>query len=164
MDERTAGMIKATRAEVEASALEPEHKDVLQGMLDHAHKCANGTPDKVGAIGEAVAALIVRDARKEVRDHKRLKDEIAAHMAVCGKRTAPKNVREFAQRMAADYPLVVMIAAMLAIKGIGFRGDPVSTFDIVLGIYILVTLAVNIKLLSILFGVYLAFKGLYSFF
>lgn len=60
--------------------------------------------------------------------------------------------------------ILLMIAAMLAIKGFSFKGDPVSTFDVVLAIYLLITLAINIKALSILFGIYLVFKGLFSLF
>ncbi len=59
---------------------------------------------------------------------------------------------------------VLMIAILLGVKGLGFHGDPVSVFDIVLALYLLLTILVSIKLLSILFGIYLCFKGLYSLF
>ncbi len=60
--------------------------------------------------------------------------------------------------------IVLTVAGLLAFKGIGFRGDPVSVFDIFLGCYLaFATLIQNIGPLSILFGIYLGFKGFYSF-
>lgn len=58
---------------------------------------------------------------------------------------------------------VLTLAVGLAVKGVMFNKDPVSVFDVILGLYLALTLAFNIHLLSVLFGIYLAIKGLYSF-
>lgn len=60
--------------------------------------------------------------------------------------------------------VVISVAAMLLLKGIFFLSDPVSKFDVILGIYLAITLVANVKLLSILFAVYIGIKGIYSFF
>ncbi|MBR9692967.1 hypothetical protein GOV07_03495 [Candidatus Woesearchaeota archaeon] len=59
---------------------------------------------------------------------------------------------------------VLYIAIILTVKGLFFLKDPVSKFDVVIALYMLLTIVVNIKLLSILFAIYLGFKGLYSLF
>ena len=59
--------------------------------------------------------------------------------------------------------LVFVVAAALILKGIVFRGGPVSAFDIIIGLYLILTLATSWGLLNILFGIYLALKGIYSF-
>lgn len=59
---------------------------------------------------------------------------------------------------------ILTVAAMLMLKGLIFLSDPVSRFDIIIGFYLALTLVFNIKILSILFGLYIGFKGLYSMF
>jgi hypothetical protein len=58
---------------------------------------------------------------------------------------------------------VVIVAAALALKGFAFRGGPVSVLDVIIGLYLLLTLVTGWGLLNILFGIYLGLKGLYSF-
>jgi len=68
IDELVKQKIKAARSEVDRSELiAPDHKDSLQGLLDHAERCANGTPDKIAALADAFADLLVRTVRTEVR-------------------------------------------------------------------------------------------------
>ena len=64
-----------------------------------------------------------------------------------------------------DFPAraVLTVALLLAIKGLVFMKDPVSTFDVILAVYLGLTIMFNVTLLSILFGIYLVFKGFYSF-
>ncbi len=57
---------------------------------------------------------------------------------------------------------VVYVALALAAKGVIFWSDPVSRFDIVIAAYLAFTALLNLKLLSILLGVYLSIKALYS--
>ncbi len=57
---------------------------------------------------------------------------------------------------------VAYVALALAAKGAIFWSDPVSRFDIVIAAYLLLTALINIKLLSILAGIYLGIKALYS--
>jgi hypothetical protein len=60
--------------------------------------------------------------------------------------------------------LVIMVAACLVLKGLVFRGGPVSMLDIIIGLYLALTTLTGWPLLSILFGLYLLLKGAYSFF
>jgi|GEM_PF-2075542 len=57
---------------------------------------------------------------------------------------------------------VVYMALALVAKGVLFWSDPVSRFDIVIGAYLCFTILLNFKLLSILLGIYLGIKALYS--
>ncbi len=59
--------------------------------------------------------------------------------------------------------LVLVVAAALVLKGFMFRGGPVSALDVIIGLYLALTLVTGWGLLSVLFGAYLALKGLYSF-
>ncbi len=63
-----------------------------------------------------------------------------------------------------DWPArwVIYVALALAAKGGIFWSDPVSRFDIIIAVYLCFTILVNIKLLSILLGIYLGIKALYS--
>jgi hypothetical protein len=58
---------------------------------------------------------------------------------------------------------VFIVAAALVLKGFAFRGGPVSALDVIIGLYLLLTLATSWGLLNVLFGAYLGLKGLYSF-
>jgi hypothetical protein len=49
-------------------------------------------------------------------------------------------------------------------KGVIFLSDPVSKFDVIIAVYLLITLVFNVKLLSILLATYIGIKGIYSFF
>ena len=59
---------------------------------------------------------------------------------------------------------VLWIAVVLLLKGVIFISDPVSKFDIILAFYVALTIVYNVTPLSILFGLYIGFKGLYSLF
>ena len=91
MDEVVKNRIDAVRSEVAKSDLEPETKDALQARLDHAHRCSNGTPDKIKAISEATADGIIFEVRQVVRQEDRIKtvvsdtvtDAITKHLQEC---------------------------------------------------------------------------------
>ena len=91
MDEVVKNRIDAVRSEVAKSDLEPETKDALQARLDHAHRCSNGTPDKIKAISEATADGIIFEVRQVVRQEDRIKtvvsdtvtDAITKHLQDC---------------------------------------------------------------------------------
>jgi hypothetical protein len=95
MDEITKNRIDAVRSEVAKSDLEPETKDALQARLDHAHRCSNGTPDKIKAISEATADGIIFDVRQVVRQDERVRtvvsetvtEAITKHLQDCPLRT-----------------------------------------------------------------------------
>jgi hypothetical protein len=59
---------------------------------------------------------------------------------------------------------ILIVAVILAVKGVVFVSDPVSKFDVILALYLAFTLVHNIGALSAIFGIYLGFKGLYSLF
>lgn len=120
MDETTAARIAAARKEVDRSGIDGEHKDALQAMLDHAERCSNGTPDKLAAIGEAMGDLIVRDVRREAREDRRISAALKAHERACRKQ-APRNLREIAGRIAAEYPLLVGFALLWAANRFGIE-------------------------------------------
>jgi hypothetical protein len=107
MDSATQQRIEAAREEVNSSPLDPEHKDALQMLLDHAGRCANGTPDKIGAMSVAIADLIVRDVRREAREDARIAAAVAAHAT-----TVPGSWREFVLRLASQYPVLVGFALL----------------------------------------------------
>jgi hypothetical protein len=60
--------------------------------------------------------------------------------------------------------IVITVAAALIMKGVIFLSDPVSKFDVIIAVYLLITLVFNVKLLSILLATYIGIKGIYSFF
>lgn len=93
MDLQLRKRIEAARVEVEASELSHAHRENLQRQLDHAEKCANGTPDKMEALCEAIADTLIRDAREEIRVREDMKHAAAAAAATA--------VREQAQVCAA---------------------------------------------------------------
>ncbi len=57
---------------------------------------------------------------------------------------------------------VLFVAIALAGKGVIFWSDPVSRFDIVIACYLAFSALLSIRFLSILFGIYLGLKALYS--
>lgn len=108
MDTTTEEKINAARAEVSKSDLDPSHRDALQTRLDHAYKCSNGTPDKIAAIGAAVADGIVHEVRAEVRAPERFKkiveDAIEDHEVRSEKRLM-QVIRELLNEHLATCPV-----------------------------------------------------------
>lgn len=74
MNEQIKNRINAVRCEIEKSGLAGEHRDILHNLMDHAEKCANGTPDKINALCEAVSDMLIRDVRNEIRSYDRMKE------------------------------------------------------------------------------------------
>lgn len=114
MDQMIIERIRSARIEVHASDTTPERKDSMQSMLDHAHKCANGTPDKVGAIAEAMSYLIVQIVREEARESGRLGDAIDKainhHSESCKVGRVPRTTRDLFLSVASQYPLLAVLA------------------------------------------------------
>ena len=111
MNEIIEQKIKAARQEVEneVDPKHPERKDGLQEMLNHAYRCANGSPDKIGAIADAVAALIIHSVRAEIREPLRMQEAVDAHEEKCRASRIPRSVREALMSAAAQYPLVTLL-------------------------------------------------------
>lgn len=131
MDDVIRNRIEAVRAEVHRSEMEPELKDALQVRLDHATRCANGHPDKINAIAEAVSDGIVHDVRNEVRIRERINASItaavAAHAIACPlNKGAPKTWKEFTSTMIQQYPTAVLVAFLWLVQRFGL--EPVLEF------------------------------------
>ena len=62
-------------------------------------------------------------------------------------------------------PMRLLLAGgiYLLFKGFIYRGDVLSALDVVVGIYCLVAIFFPMLLFTLLAGVYLLFKGIYSF-
>jgi hypothetical protein len=108
--------IIAARSEVQRDSMPPERKDALQSMLDHAHSVANGNPDKIGAIAEAMSYIIIHIVRAETREHDRTCKAIADHSTECKANRVPKTAREFVLSVAAQYPLLAVLFIGVAIE------------------------------------------------
>lgn len=108
--------INAARSEVNRDAMPPERKDALQSMLDHAHSVANGSPDKIGAIAEAMSYIIIHIVRQETRESERTAHAIEEHATICKANRVPKNLREAAASVAAQYPLFAVLIIGIAIE------------------------------------------------
>jgi hypothetical protein len=108
--------INAARSEVQRDSMPPERKDALQSMLDHAHSVANGNPDKIGAIAEAMSYIIIHIVRQETREHDRTKAAIEDHTSECKANRVPKTAREFLVSVAAQYPLLAVLLIGIAIE------------------------------------------------
>jgi len=63
--------------------LSETEKDVLSSLLDHAVSVSNGSPDKVEALGQAMAALICQLVRQEVRAPGKQSEAIEVHRKKC---------------------------------------------------------------------------------
>lgn len=111
MDEQTRKRIEAVRSEIAKSDLEPEHKDNLQRHLDHAERCANGTPDKIQALSEAFADKLIRDVRHEVRavetTQKIINQAIIEHTSLCSIKRRP-GLLGFIDRLYDQYPIIAI--------------------------------------------------------
>lgn len=108
--------INAARSEVHLDSMPPERKDALQSMLDHAHSCANGHPDKIGAIAEAMSYIIIHIVRAETRERDRTATAIEEHATICKANRVPKTLREVAASVAAQYPLFAVLMIGIAIE------------------------------------------------
>lgn len=60
--------------------------------------------------------------------------------------------------------IIISIAGALILKGVIFAKDPVSKFDIVIGLYLLAAPMLGLTKLNILLAIYLGLKGIYSMF
>ena len=105
------------RADLAAASMPDETREHLHGLLDRAAEVSNGTPDKVGAIADALAALLVHQVRRDIRAPGEVRAAILAsveaHVVAC-----PLRARNLTGRWAALYPyrwpLVVAAGFVLA--------------------------------------------------
>jgi len=119
--------IKATRQEVEGTNAPPERKDGLRDLLDQAYATANGSPDKLVAMANAISLLIVHNVRAEIREGARMQAAIDAHQVVCRATRVPRTLREAMVSAAAQYPLIMLLAIGWAAER-GWIGKLVEVF------------------------------------
>jgi hypothetical protein len=75
--------IERTREYVLASNLADEAKDGLGNLLDAGAKAANGAPDKIQAIADALMELILHEVKQAVRYPETFKKAVEAHALTC---------------------------------------------------------------------------------
>lgn len=83
MNEESKEKVERTRAYLLGSGLAEDTKDGLQGLLDAAGKAANGTPDKLQAIADAMLALAIHEVKQAVRLPAMVKGAVEAHAMGC---------------------------------------------------------------------------------
>jgi len=66
--------------------------------------------------------------------------------------------------LAVPTRIILILSAGLVIKGISFGSDPVSRLDILIGLYVALSVVFEISLINILLGIYLGIKGVLSLF
>jgi len=105
------------RADLASASMPDDTREHLFGLLDRADKVSNGTPDKVGAIADALAALLIHQVRRDIRApgevRTAIQESVEAHVVAC-----PLRARNLTGRWAAlfpyRWPLVVAAGFVLA--------------------------------------------------
>ena len=132
MDPQTKDRIEAVRQEVHGCKEmenQPDRKDALQALLDHAYRTANGTPDKIEEIAQSISVLLVHMVRNETREPKRVKEivdnaigsAIEKHIVNCPVQKAPRTLKGAALQVAAQYPLIVTLSGLFLAKQYGWE-------------------------------------------
>lgn len=126
MDPILEGRFDAVRKEVSRSRLEPEHKELLQARIDKAARCANGSPDKVAAIADALSDSILHDVREVIRSPDRVESAIDAaiqrHLSGCPSRaaaSAEKGVKAWLREVWKQNPTIAAVAFIFAVQQYG---------------------------------------------
>lgn len=83
----TINKVNNTRDIIKNSALHDDSKELLYTLLDTAAESANGTPDKLGAIGDTLLAFCLYEIRSSVRFPVQLntavEEAVKAHTNAC---------------------------------------------------------------------------------
>ena len=100
------------------SDLDGQTKDALADDLKYAQDI-NGTEDE--AL-RGIKRLLISGVRRELLAHERVAMAIAAHVAGCSARATPKTIKDALQQIIAQYPILIAIMILLAVKqyGIGW--------------------------------------------
>ena len=83
MTDHTRDKVLRTRHYLLSSSLPEDAKDGLQTLLDSAATAANGTPDRIGAMADAILALALYEVRQAVRAPAAMGAAIEGHLAAC---------------------------------------------------------------------------------
>lgn len=100
------------------SGLDGQTKDALADDLKYAQDI-NGTEDE--AL-RGIKRLLISGVRRELLAHDRVATAIDAHVSGCSARATPKTIKDAIQQIVAQYPILVAIMVLLAVKqyGIGW--------------------------------------------
>lgn len=127
--------IERTRAYLLASTLPEDTKDGLQDLLDKAGKAANGTPDKLQAIADAMLSMALHEVKQAVRvpevvirsAERAAKAEVETHASACASKMPAAGKLGIALQFAKSWPLMLfgcalafsphLPAILLAVKG-----------------------------------------------
>lgn len=99
------------------SGLDGQTKDALADDLRYAQEI-NGTDD---AALCGIKRLIISGIRRELLAHERMDKAIRRHSEACPGAGVPKTLKDAAMRAASQYPVVVLIVLVMAIKEYGVR-------------------------------------------
>ena len=102
------------------SDLDGQTKDALADDLKYAQDI-NGTEDE--AL-RGIKRLLISGVRRELLAHDRVATAIDAHVSGCPARATPKTIKDAIQQIIAQYPILIAILILLAVKeyGIGWIG------------------------------------------
>ncbi len=100
------------------SDLDGPTKDALADDLKYAQDI-NGTEDE--AL-RGIKRLLISGVRRELLAHERVTMAIDAHVSGCPARATPKTIKDALQQIIAQYPILIAIMILLAVKeyGIGW--------------------------------------------
>ena len=100
------------------SDLDGPTKDALADDLKYAQDI-NGTKDE--AL-RGIKRLLISGVRRELLAHERVTMAIDAHVSECSARATPKTIKDAIQQIIAQYPILIAIMILLAVKqyGIGW--------------------------------------------
>lgn len=99
------------------SGLDGQTKDALADDLRYAQEI-NGTDD---AALRGIKRLIISGIRRELLANERMDKAIRRHSEACPGAGVPKTLKDAAMRAASQYPVVVLIVLVMAIKEYGVR-------------------------------------------
>lgn len=91
----TINKVNNTREIIKESKLHDDSKELLYGLLETAAESANGTPDKLGAIGDTLLAFCLYEIRASVRFPAQLnaavEEAVNIHTIKCPLRNNPNS-------------------------------------------------------------------------
>ena len=97
------------------SDLDGQTKDALADDLRYAQEI-NGTDD---AALCGIKRLVISGIRRELLAHERMDKAIRRHSEACPGAGVPKTLRDAAMRAFSQYPVVLLIVVVLAVKEYG---------------------------------------------
>ena len=99
------------------SGLDGQTKDALADDLRYAQEI-NGTNDPALC---GIKRLVISGIRRELLAHDRTARAIRRHSEACPGAGIPKTLKDAAMRAFSQYPVVVLIVLVMAIKEYGLR-------------------------------------------